>query len=153
MKIAFSSRGPGPEYEIDESFGRAYYLLVYDEATDSWAVFENSINRLAQEKAGIKTASLMIESGVEVVLTGEIGPRAFRHLHQSGIKVYQAASGSVASMLERWREKSLPLTMAANSPGSPFCLLAQPVDGSKRLSSRNDRQVSVGNRTWKGGMR
>lgn len=153
MIIAFSSRGPGPEYELDESFGRAYYLLLYQQNGEYWTIHENNANRMSQQDAGVKTAQLVISEGADVVVTGEVGPRALRKLQEAGVGVYLASSGSVASVLEGWKKERLVRAVSPNSPGSPYCLLAQSLEGIHGLSNGVDRRITVEDGKRKGRMR
>lgn len=152
MKIAFSARGPGPDYDLDESFGRAYWILIHDRQSGSWTAFENRENRIAQENAGIQTAGLVVDCGVQTVVTGKVGSRAFRQLQARGIEIYLAETDSVEALLERWEENALPKLTAANSQGSPFCLMAQPVKQSNALLSANSQKRFVGDKIRKGWM-
>lgn len=153
MIIAFSARGPDPDYELDESFGRAYWLLILNDQSGSWTAIENRENRLAQENAGIATARVVIGYGVKTVVTGKIGPRAFRELRRSGIDIYMAGSGRVAALLESWRKSDLPELTAANSQGSPFCLMASPMREGNAMSRGGNRQGIVADKTRKGWLR
>ena len=134
MKIAISSRGPTPFSDIDERFGRAYWFLVYSDGEDSWVPVDNSKNRSLANGAGSSTAEMMKELGVDLVLTGETGPKAFRVLNQAGIKVCHGVCGLVRDVYESWQNQELPLARAANDSGSPNCLMtAAPQPGRTRV--------------------
>ncbi|PLX99455.1 MAG: dinitrogenase iron-molybdenum cofactor biosynthesis protein [Desulfuromonas sp.] len=122
MKVAVSARGSTPDSDIDERMGRAYWLMIYETKTNSWQAINNDSGRNALEGAGKKTASLLIDLGITAVLTGEIGPRAFRLLHEAGIEVYLGAAGTVMDTLVLWHDGNLNKAKSANNIGSPYCI-------------------------------
>ncbi|GAB6062968.1 NifB/NifX family molybdenum-iron cluster-binding protein [Deferrisoma palaeochoriense] len=119
MKIAITSRGPSPEDKVDERFGRAYWILFYDDAADRWEAFENSEGVNAVQGAGIATAQVVAGRGAKVVITGAVGPKAYQALAAAGIEAYQGATGTVADALRAWREGKLPRATAATAAGKP----------------------------------
>ncbi|BCA78337.1 NifB/NifX family molybdenum-iron cluster-binding protein [Desulfuromonas sp. AOP6] len=125
MRIAITARGSHPSSEVDESFGRAYWFLLFDTKTESYVAVDNTVIRNSQENAGVKAAELLKERNVNILLTGETGPKAFRSLVEKGIKVFHGASGSVEDTLNAWLEKGMIEAEHANSPGSPYCLVVQ----------------------------
>ena len=106
MKIAVTARGSGPDSPVDERFGRAYWILVYDDASGSW----EALDKAAQAVAG---------RGAGAVLTGVTGPKAYRALHAAGIAVYHGATGTAASALEQWREGRLARAGLQDAAGRP----------------------------------
>ena len=124
MRIAISARGPNSYSDVDERFGRAYWFLIYDDVDDSWMPVDNSVNREKAKGAGSSTAEMMKDLGVEQVLTGETGPKAYRVLSQAGINVCHSMCGVVRDALESWRHEHIQPAKAANDNGSPSCLMA-----------------------------
>lgn len=84
---------------------------------------DNSLNREKAKGAGSSTAEMMKELGVQQVLTGETGPKAYRVLSQAGINVCHEMCGMVRDALESWRNEHIEPAKAANDNGSPSCLL------------------------------
>ncbi|HNY13872.1 MAG TPA: NifB/NifX family molybdenum-iron cluster-binding protein, partial [Candidatus Wallbacteria bacterium] len=76
MKIAITSTGASIDSPIDERFGRARYILVYDIQNGECEALDNETNLNLAQGAGIQTASMVAEKGVSVVLTGRVGPKA-----------------------------------------------------------------------------
>ena len=124
MKIAITSCGPTADCSIDERLGRAYWILLYHLEEDAWSIIDNSQNRNASQGAGKLTAQTLVQLGTTHVLTGEIGPKAFRILKASGVRIHLGASGSAAGALLAWQRGDLPEAVAATESGSPHCLLA-----------------------------
>ncbi len=124
MKIAISARGTSPDSEVDERFGRAYWLLIYCDQSQDWDAIDNSENRVRPRGAGIRAAELLIEHGVGVLLTGETGPKAFRTLKAAGISMVHNVSGLVEDALIDWQAGRLQFASMVNDSGSPVCLLS-----------------------------
>lgn len=94
MKIAFTSTGEGWDAKIDPRFGRAEYILVYDEDTDSLQCTDNREIKQVEHGAGPKTAQLIFELAPDIVITGNgPGGNAASILSQMKVKIYVGAGG------------------------------------------------------------
>lgn len=122
MRIAVTSHGPDPSCDVDESFGRAYWFVVYDDVEDIWESFDNGPIRNCSENVGVRATEFLVDQEVDVVITGEAGPRAFRALTLRGVKVCLQASGTVEEMIRAWTAGQLTEAQIANGKCSPFCL-------------------------------
>jgi len=109
MKVAVSATAPSLDAQLDPRFGRSPYILIVDTDTMEYKVIENP-NVFAAGGAGIQTAQMVANEGVEAVLTGACGPNAYRTLEVAGIKVYVGVSGTVRSVVEAFREGRLSPT-------------------------------------------
>ena len=107
MKILITARTPTMEGEVDPRFGRAAWFVVIDTETGEFRGVDNDQNLNALQGAGIQAAQHALDQGVEAILTGHCGPKAFRVLSQAGIAVYTGVDGSVAEALERFRSGTL----------------------------------------------
>jgi len=107
MKIVVTSLGESLESPVDQRFGRTRFFLLYDLDTDAWSVHENKQNLQAAQGAGIQAAQHVVNLGVEAVVTGHCGPKAFTTLSAAGVVVYQEASGSVQDALNAYRGGTL----------------------------------------------
>ncbi|GAB4556326.1 MAG: NifB/NifX family molybdenum-iron cluster-binding protein [Geothermobacteraceae bacterium] len=132
MKVAISSCGPTPDCLIDERLGRAYWLLIYSFEDDTWDAVDNSGNRAAACNAGLRTAETLVEMGVTHVLTGEVGPKAFRILRNAGVRLFLGASGTAAGALLGWQRGEIAEAPAPNQSGSPFCLTGRSTEETKK---------------------
>lgn len=117
MKIVVTSSGTDMSDEVDPRFGRAKYLLVVDTATGESKACDNAQNLAAAQGAGIQAARNVAELGVEAVVTGNVGPKAFTTLQASGVKIYVGASGSVADAVEQFKAGQLECANQANVEG------------------------------------
>ncbi len=113
MKIAITSTGTDLNSDVDPRFGRAAYFIVYDTESGNFETIDNSENASAGSGVGIKSGQLMIDKGVEWVITGSVGPNAFQVLSSAGIKVASGASGKVSEAIEAFKSGKFSET---NSP-------------------------------------
>ena len=86
MKIAFSTSGETLDSPLDARFGRAPKFLVYDLDSETFEVVDNRQNLNAAQGAGIQSAETVARLGVNILVTGHCGPKAFRVLRAAGIK-------------------------------------------------------------------
>jgi len=108
MKIAFSSSGPSLDSLIDPRFGRCAYLLVLNEKGNIEKSFDQPGEK-ALRGAGISTAQVLVDSGAEGLVTGNIGPNAFNVLTNAGIKIYVGAFDlTIKEALEQYKNGKLP---------------------------------------------
>jgi predicted Fe-Mo cluster-binding NifX family protein len=91
MKIAITSSGQSMNDLLDPRFGRCSYFLLYDSETKTMKAVENK-GQLSGGGAGIAAAQQIIDEGVQVVITGNMGPNAFDLMETSEIKVYRSNS-------------------------------------------------------------
>ena len=101
MKIAISSIGKDINSNVDSVFGRCSYFIIA-ETEGKKIVKVEVIKNISAEKmggAGISAAQAVVEKGVNVVITGNVGPRALDVLKQFDVKVYNG-SGSVKKALQ-----------------------------------------------------
>ena len=113
MKICVSSSGKNLDENVDPRFGRCHYFLIVDSDTmDFESVFNDSA--MASGGAGILAAQTVSKTGVEVVITGNMGPNAFQTLLAAGLKVFTGASGTIKEAVEKYKKGELNETEAPN---------------------------------------
>ncbi len=84
MKIAFTSQGTNWDALIDPRFGRAEYLVLFQEENGNLTAIDNSEVKNEAHGAGTATAQKLFELNPDVLITGN-GPgdhaaAALRHL-------------------------------------------------------------------------
>ena len=117
MKIAITSQGTDKNHHVDQRFGRAKYIAVYDTATDEYIFKSNEQNLNAAQGAGIQAAQNIIETGAEVLITGHCGPKAFQVLKTGKIKVFTGALDTIKHAIEDYRREKLKEADAADVEG------------------------------------
>jgi len=117
MKVAITAQGKTLADTVDLRFGRSRYLIVVDTEADDWAVHDNAANLNAAQGAGIQTARNAVECGAEAVITGNVGPNAFKTLNAAGIKIYLSSEHTVKDAVELFKQNELNEVSAANVEG------------------------------------
>ncbi|NLX47623.1 MAG: dinitrogenase iron-molybdenum cofactor biosynthesis protein [Euryarchaeota archaeon] len=104
MKIAVSSSGSDPDSEMDERLGRCPYFMILDTSTGK---MEAIVNTAAESSsgAGTRAMQLLVDRGVEVIISGRIGPHASAMLGDSGMESVTGRSGKVGKVLEDFRRE------------------------------------------------
>ena len=92
MKICVTSSGQSLEDAVDPRFGRCQFFIVVDSESMQFEAIENPAMN-AGGGAGIQAGQLVANKGVEVVLTGNVGPNAFNTLQAAGLKIVVGLSG------------------------------------------------------------
>ena len=80
----------------------------------SVSYIDNGASQTMSMGAGIETAERVANAGVQVVLSGYVGPKAFDALKAAGIKVCQDVSGTVREAVERFQKGEFPFADAPN---------------------------------------
>jgi len=117
MKVAFSTSGNSETAPLEGRFGRAPAFLVYDVDVGTFEVIDNRQGVNATQGAGIQAAETVVRTGAQSVVTGHCGPKAFRVLAASGIKVFTTDAPTVAVALERYRAGQLTEITSASVEG------------------------------------
>jgi predicted Fe-Mo cluster-binding NifX family protein len=109
MKIAVTSYGEELGSNVDRSFGRARWFVVIDLDEDSFQAYSNKQNVDAPQGAGIQAARNIANLGVDAVLTGNVGPNAFRTLNAASVKIFifKKSVDTVEEALSEWKGGSL----------------------------------------------
>jgi predicted Fe-Mo cluster-binding NifX family protein len=121
MKVCISTTGDTMAAPLDPRFGRAQRYIIMDTETKAFECIENPA-AMAGGGAGTRASRLVIDKGVQAVLTGNIGPNAFAVLQAAGIAVYTGLSGSVQDAVDGFEGGSLQPVAAPTAQahaGSP----------------------------------
>jgi predicted Fe-Mo cluster-binding NifX family protein len=118
MKIAITVQGQDLSAQVDPRFGRAKNILLVDSETEELENKDNSPNLNAAQGAGIQTAQNVANSRAEAVISGNMGPNAFRTLQAAGVKIYLCQTGQTAEQaLEKFKAGELEEIKQANVRG------------------------------------
>jgi len=118
MKIAITVRGEDLSAQVDQRFGRNKNILLVDSETSDTQVMDNSVNLNAVQGAGIQTAQNVANSGAEAVISGNMGPNAFRTLQSAGVKIFLCESEVTAEQaLQKFNAGELEEIHQANVRG------------------------------------
>ena len=117
MKIIVTSQGNEMSSEIDLRFGRAKWLIVFDTETESFQAHDNELNLNAAQGAGIQTGLKISNLCADVVITGNVGPKAFKTLTAAKVKVFLAEKQTVQQAIDSYSAGKLNSVEQANVEG------------------------------------
>jgi predicted Fe-Mo cluster-binding NifX family protein len=117
MKIAVTAQGKDVSSEVDLRFGRAKWFIVIDPETGDFEAHDNEVNVNAAQGAGIQTGQNIANLGVEAVITGNVGPNAFKTLNAAAIKIFLADKQTVSQAIESFKTGQLKEVDQANVQG------------------------------------
>ena len=112
MKIAVSSTTNTLEGEVDQRFGRCKYFLIINSENLDFTVINNE-STMVSGGAGIKAAETIVQSGADIVITGNVGPNAFQTLSAGNIKIYTGVNGGIKESIEKCTNGELQETTSA----------------------------------------
>jgi predicted Fe-Mo cluster-binding NifX family protein len=114
-KIAVTSEGPSLDDRVDPRFGRAAGFVIVDLETMDSHYLDNGRSQVLAQGAGIQAAEMIARAGVDFLLTGYVGPKAFQALSAAGVQVGQNLEGlTVREAIERFRSGQVEVAEAAN---------------------------------------
>lgn len=113
MKIAISALGSDLVAQVDPRFGRCRHFIIIDPDTMQFEIVENT-GALASGGAGISAAQVIIDRGVEAVLTGSCGPNAYQVLEAAGVKVFTGTTGTIQDAIESYKAGGLAASTQPN---------------------------------------
>jgi predicted Fe-Mo cluster-binding NifX family protein len=111
MKICVTSTGNSLDAQIDPRFGRCSYFVIVDPETMQFEAVPNMAAG-ASGGAGIQAAQAVANKGVQLLITGNVGPKAFQALAAAGIEVATGAFGTVREAVEKYKRGELNKTGA-----------------------------------------
>nr|CBH37739.1 hypothetical protein, dinitrogenase iron-molybdenum cofactor family [uncultured archaeon] len=112
MKICVTATAGDLNAQVDPRFGRCQYFVIVDSETMAFEAMANEAIA-APGGAGIQAAQTMVNKGVDVVISGNIGPNAFQVLSTAGVKIATGAYGTVQEATEMYKGGKLGETGAS----------------------------------------
>jgi len=110
MKLVITARDASMDSPVDQRFGRCRYFIIIDKQNMKW---EAKSNTHGQDTggAGVSAArEVAANDDVEVVITGNVGPNAFKVLEAAGIDVVTGFNGTVADAVQKYTHDLLSST-------------------------------------------
>lgn len=106
MKICITATSASLDAQIDPRFGRcAYFIFIESETMQFEAVPNTAVS--ASGGAGIQAAQAIANKGAKLLITGNVGPKAFNALSAAGIEIMIGAFGSVREAVEKFKKGEL----------------------------------------------
>jgi predicted Fe-Mo cluster-binding NifX family protein len=116
MKICVTATANSLDAQIDPRFGRCSYLVIVDSETMQFEAIPNMAAGAAGG-AGIQAAQTIASKGVKLLVTGNVGPKAFQALSAAGIEIATGAFGTVREAVEKYKRGELSKTGAPTVGG------------------------------------
>jgi predicted Fe-Mo cluster-binding NifX family protein len=116
MKILLTSEGRDLNAALSPAFGRCPWFLILSTDTDDMSPAENPAFA-AGGGAGVKAAQFVVESGVDAVVTGRVGPHAMEVLDAAGIRIFDFGGRSARAAVDDMKEGRLEEITSAAPPG------------------------------------
>lgn len=109
MKIVFTSKADNMDSMMDPRFGRAKYLIMYDDETNQHLAVDNSESVNSAHGAGPLTAKKVYDLKPDVIITGNgPGDSAAATLKVANIVVYVGAGNlTVSEALQAFQQGKL----------------------------------------------
>ena len=136
MKIALTSVADNLDSEIDPRFGRAAFFLIINPETMDHQFLRN-LNTEGRGGVGIQSAQMIIQEGVEAVITGKCGPNAFETLTAANLEIYEGITGSVRTAIEDFKNKKLQKSQV-------FLTNQQKFSKAGKSTKKNRNQINLG---------
>ena len=115
--VVVSARGDTMDAAVDSRFGRSAFFIAVDPQTGRFQAHSNQPNLQSVQGAGIQAAQLVASLGATVVISGNVGPKAFRVLRAAKIRAFRCDGGTVAEAVARFRAGELPENTEATVRG------------------------------------
>ncbi|MCB0302972.1 MAG: NifB/NifX family molybdenum-iron cluster-binding protein [Calditrichaeota bacterium] len=111
MKIAISASENQLAASIELNFEKApYYILIdLDRPVEAGYKVVHNPNVQSMNNAGILAAQMLINLGIDVLITGWCDPNALRVFQKAKIPIYQATAGTVEAMVAMFKAKNYTL--------------------------------------------
>lgn len=100
MNVAVTTGGSDWDAPVDARFGRARKFAVVDMEQRTLSIHDNAQNLNAAQGAGIQSAQTVVGLGVDAVISGHCGPKAFRVLKAAGIRIYTTQAATVKEAVD-----------------------------------------------------
>lgn len=106
MIIAVPAESQSLDSPICQSFGRAPFYCIYDSETERSRFIENTAVK-ASGGAGVEAAQLLVDQGVQILITYRLGEHAARILNAADAQILKAVDLSIADNIASWKERAL----------------------------------------------
>jgi len=117
MKVAVTCRSDRLDAPMDPRFGRAAKFVIYDTETKETTVVDNEQNMQAMQGAGIQAAQNLVATGARVLITGNVGPKAFAVLSQAQVEILLGEFATAREALDAYGRGELKPVAQPNRSG------------------------------------
>jgi predicted Fe-Mo cluster-binding NifX family protein len=97
MKIAIAATSTEVDDQVAMQGARATYYVIYDNGSDQYVAVPNPAAQ-ADRGAGPEAAAFLVNQGVDMVVSGDFGPKFRAELEQNGI-VCKEQTGNISEVI------------------------------------------------------
>ena len=116
MKMCITAQGDSEDAQVDPRFGRCAYFCFYDTDTGEFSFERNGFTH-ATGGVGVQSSQHMVTRGVSAIVTGQVGPNAYRALQAAEIPVYTGAQGTVSEAVRQYESGELEAAVGPSNRG------------------------------------
>ena len=107
MKLAIALKENDYNSSVDERFGRAPFFIIIDSDTKEFEIIENEAKDEATG-AGLKAVKNLLKYQIDVIIAGEIGPKAGELIYDFEIPTFKFKDlEKVDKILEAFNKNAL----------------------------------------------
>ncbi|MFH1965529.1 MAG: NifB/NifX family molybdenum-iron cluster-binding protein [Acidobacteriota bacterium] len=113
MKIALpvlADKGIDSIMDI-ERLGRAFGYIVYDVDEGAHEYVENVLRGDGVDCTGVSCIEMLLDEGVDEIVTCHIGPKVMQFLDEKGIPVFMGEPGKIGPTIEKHKNGQLQEAM------------------------------------------
>jgi predicted Fe-Mo cluster-binding NifX family protein len=117
MKVAISATANHPASSVELHFEHAPYYIIIDLKKSGQKEYKavhnpgvNSVNDV-----GILAAQMLINLGIDILITGWCDPHALRVFQKAKIPIYKATTGTVQELINTLKENEFNPDKLANT--------------------------------------
>ena len=113
MKICVSAAAGDLDAQIDWRFGRCPFFVIVEPDTMAFEAVpnENSID-VAGRAFCIAHPETLLNKGVDLVISGNIGPNIYHMFHGAGVDIATVTAGTVKEAIEMYKSGRLDIIEA-----------------------------------------
>lgn len=142
MKVCVTSSGRSLDAQLDPRFGRCRYFVIVKAETLEFEAIDNTAIAV-MHGAGIQAAQIVIEKGIEALITGNVGPNAYQALSTAGIRIITGVTGSIKELVERYKKGEFETVSDSTVPAKFGVGSAREMGAKQRLGRHSGRRQSM----------
>jgi predicted Fe-Mo cluster-binding NifX family protein len=105
MKIAIPSTGETLDSLVSDNLGRSPFIIIYDDESRKH-IFSVNTGFQLQDGSGLKAAEIIIQNKTNLLLTREIGRKAYSVLMKEHVDIHLlSSSGTVKSTIKKYLKR------------------------------------------------
>lgn len=98
MRVAISATAASKDAQVSPVFGRCNYFVIMDTDTGEMTSLQNPAQG-AFGGAGVQSAQMVVQQGVQAVISGNLGPNAKQVLDAAGIEAFVGDGLTIAEAM------------------------------------------------------